>query len=62
MKLIKEPKEIDLIIKSEPWTDEELADFRKLMQAQKQKNTQRKLHTELKRARQYTRKPEKHYA
>lgn len=31
MKLAKEKKEIDLIIKSEPWTEKDLADFRELM-------------------------------
>lgn len=32
MGLIKEPKNIDLSTKSEPWTENELSDFRKLMQ------------------------------
>lgn len=31
MELIKEPHEIDFLIQSEPWTDKELADFRKIM-------------------------------
>jgi hypothetical protein len=31
MGLIREPKEIDFSMKSEPWTDEELGDFRQLM-------------------------------
>lgn len=35
MGLIKEPKGVDFIVKSEPWTEEELADFRKLMKKQK---------------------------
>jgi hypothetical protein len=38
MGLIKEPKHIDLSTKSEPWTEQELADFRKIMQAIKTKN------------------------
>lgn len=38
MGLIKEPKNIDLSTKSEPWTEEELADFRKIMQDIKTKN------------------------
>ena len=38
MGLIKEPKNIDLSTKSEPWTENELADFRKLMQEIKAKN------------------------
>ena len=45
MGLIKEPKNIDLSTKSEPWTDKELADFRKLMQMIKAKNAKRKLKT-----------------
>ncbi len=32
MGLIKEPKDVDFTVKSEPWTEEELADFRKLME------------------------------
>jgi hypothetical protein len=42
MGLIKEPKHIDLSTKSEPWTEKELADFRKIMQDIKQKNKKRK--------------------
>ena len=42
MGLIKEPKHIDLSTRSEPWTEEELADFRKLMQEIKEKNKRRK--------------------
>ncbi len=37
MGLIKEPKKVDLVIKSEPWTDKELKEFRKIMKAQKSK-------------------------
>ncbi|HWY09788.1 MAG TPA: hypothetical protein VN026_00610 [Bacteroidia bacterium] len=37
MGLIKEPKKVDLIIKSESWTDKELKEFRKIMKAQKAK-------------------------
>ena len=40
--LIKEPKNIDLSTKSEPWTEQELADFRKIMQDIKEKNAKRK--------------------
>lgn len=43
MGLIKEPKSIDLSTKSEPWTENELADFRKLMQEIKAKNKKRQL-------------------
>jgi hypothetical protein len=42
MGLIKEPKNVDLSTKSEPWTEQELADFRKLMQQIKAKNAKRK--------------------
>ena len=37
MGLIKEPKNVDLSTKSEPWTEQELADFRKIMQEIKEK-------------------------
>jgi hypothetical protein len=42
MGLIKEPKEVDLSTKSEPWTEEELNDFRKLMNEIKLKNAKRR--------------------
>jgi hypothetical protein len=42
MGLIKEPEDIDLSTKSEPWTEQELADFRKIMQEIKAKNARRK--------------------
>ena len=35
MSLIKESKKIDLIIKSEPWSDKELKEFRAIMKVQK---------------------------
>ena len=38
MGLIKEPKNVDLSTKSEPWTEQELTDFRKIMQDIKEKN------------------------
>jgi hypothetical protein len=43
MGLIREPKEVDFSFESKPWTDEELRDFRKLMNELKVKNTKRKL-------------------
>ena len=43
MGLIKEPRNIDLSTKSEPWTEDELADFRKLMQEIKAKNEKQQL-------------------
>jgi hypothetical protein len=42
MGLIKEPKNVDLSTKSEPWTEQELTDFRKIMQNIKTKNIKRK--------------------
>lgn len=42
MGLIREPKNIDFSNKSEPWTEKELADFRKIMKAIKEKNVKRK--------------------
>lgn len=42
MGLIKEPKHADLSTKSEPWTEKELADFRKIMKDIKAKNAKRK--------------------
>jgi Zn-dependent M16 (insulinase) family peptidase len=35
MSIVKEPKGVDFIVKSEPWTEKELSDFRKLMKKQK---------------------------
>ena len=42
MGLIKEPKDIDLSTKSEPWTEQELSDFRKIMEEIKVKNAKHK--------------------
>jgi hypothetical protein len=42
MGIIKEPREVDLSTKSEPWTEQELSDFRKIMQGVKSKNAKRK--------------------
>ena len=35
MAIVKEPKGIDFVVKSEPWSGEELKEFRKLMKKQK---------------------------
>lgn len=35
MAVIKEPKGVDFVVKSEPWTDEELKEFRELIKKQK---------------------------
>ena len=48
MGLIKEPREVDFLIQSEPWTDKELADFRKLMANQKAKRNKASLNKEKK--------------
>ena len=42
MGLIREPKEVDMSMKSEPWTEKELAEFRTIMQNIKTKNAKRK--------------------
>ncbi len=42
MGLIKEPKNVDMSTKSEPWTEQELSDFRKIMQDIKTKDAKRK--------------------
>ena len=42
MKLAKEPKEVDFIIKSELWTETDLADFRNLIKEIKEKNKGKK--------------------
>ena len=43
MGLIKEPKDIDFSAMSEPWTEQELLDFRKIMQVIKAKNAKSKV-------------------
>lgn len=43
MGLIREPKNVDFTVQSQPWTAEELRDFRKLMAEIKAKNTAKKL-------------------
>jgi hypothetical protein len=43
MGLIKEPKNVDFMVQSEPWNEEELKDFRKLMDELKAKNAAKKL-------------------
>lgn len=43
MGLIKEPKNIDFTVQSEPWTEEELKDFREIMNELKAKNAKRKV-------------------
>jgi len=43
MGLIREPKNVDFTVQSEPWTEEELRDFRILMNKLKAKNQIKKL-------------------
>jgi len=50
MKLIKEPKEVDFVIKSEPWSETDLADFRALIQEIKSKNKRKKISAVAKKA------------
>lgn len=45
MGLIREPKNVDFIIKSEPWTKEELKKFREVMKQQRE--TRAKLKAQL---------------
>ena len=42
MGLIREPKNVDLIIKSEPWTKEELKKFREVMKQQRERRAKLK--------------------
>jgi hypothetical protein len=42
MGIIKEPVHVDLSNKSEPWTAQELIDFRKIMGEIKKKNSKKK--------------------
>lgn len=41
MGIIKEPKNVDFTIKSEPWTEKELADFREIMKQEKVKRARK---------------------
>ncbi len=47
MGLIREPKNVDLTTKSEPWSEQDLLDFRKIMQDIKAKNAKRKVRASL---------------
>ena len=42
MAIVKEPKGIDFVVKSEPWSVEELKEFRKLMKKQKSELAEKK--------------------
>jgi hypothetical protein len=43
MGLIREPKNVDFIVKSEPWTKEELKQLREIMKKQREKKAKLKL-------------------
>ena len=43
MGLIKEPKKVDFLIQSEPWSENELMELRKIMKAQKNKRKKQPL-------------------
>jgi hypothetical protein len=49
MGLIREPKNIDFIIKSEPWTKEELKMLREIMKQQRERRTKLKSRVKTKR-------------
>ena len=49
MGLIREPKNVDFIIKSEPWTKEELKEFREIMKMQRERRAKLKLRVTKKR-------------
>lgn len=42
MGLIKEPRNVDFTVQSKPWTEEELKDFRKLMNELKAKTVKKR--------------------
>ena len=52
MKLAKEPKEVDFLIKSEPWSEKDAADFKRLMQEIKAKNKRKRISAAAKSANQ----------
>ena len=49
MGLIREPKNVDFIVKSEPWTKDELSQFRLIMKKQKERRTKLKTRLSTKR-------------
>lgn len=48
MGLIREPKNVDFTIKSEPWTKEELIKFREIMKKQRERRAKLKSRVTLK--------------
>jgi hypothetical protein len=49
MGLIREPKNVDFIIKSEPWTNDELKQLRDIMKKQRERKSNLKSRTTKKR-------------
>ena len=43
--IIREPKNVDFVVKSEPWTEEELVEFRKIMKKKRELFLKRKSHS-----------------
>lgn len=42
MGLVREPKNVDFVVKSEPWTKEELKQFRDIMKKQREQKAKLK--------------------
>jgi hypothetical protein len=61
MGLIREPKNVDFIIKSEPWTKDELKQLRAIMKNQRERKAKLKLRV-TKKAATKARTPNKSYA
>lgn len=61
MGLIREPKNVDFIIKSEPWTKDELKQLRAIMKNQRERKAKLKLRL-TKKADTKARTPNKSYA
>lgn len=57
MGLIKEPKNVDFSTKSEPWTEKELSDFRKIMKDIKAKNAKQRITKKLKQSASHKHEP-----
>ena len=52
MGLIRESKKVDLIIKSEPWSEKELREFREIMKTQKAKRKKQPIRTSKRKTKQ----------
>lgn len=58
---IKEPKNVDLIIKSEPCADKELEELKDIMRLQKLKRSNKKLRSSSKNKKHHTLAANRHY-